>query len=406
MCSPEKSPGRPVLLGLLLPLVLSGLLWVLGPQQKAEPATHTGKIRGDNVSVNRAAGGDSKNVPTVVDPRVELMSTIFFLAGNREYNRGLVASYKNDAEQHFSEFRDHRVVQLARQLRKNRGVSFDACMSMAIHVSDYRKLEPLVPFDHPDIWLDRRWRPDEAAEFLTAAREFVKESHFDQFLENHKELYATTCSGMSELLNQVYHPEWYDSFFGPRPQARVTVTLGLLNGGASYGPRTRTKDGKQHLHCIFGVRKTDADGLPVFDTSMIDTVVHEFCHSYANAFVDRHSAEFEAAGKSLFAKVETAMRRQAYGSWKTMMYETIVRACVIRYTTRYDGPLQGFLAGQMEKLKGFMWVAELACLLNDYETNRKKYSTLDDFAPRIIEFINAYAARVEASERSSQDTGP
>ena len=36
----------------------------------------------------------------VVEPRVELMSIIFRLAGNREYNLGRVDSYTNDVEKH------------------------------------------------------------------------------------------------------------------------------------------------------------------------------------------------------------------------------------------------------------------------------------------------------------------
>ncbi len=36
-----------------------------------------------------------------VDPRVELFSVIFRLAGNPEYNQGKVASYVTDVEKHF-----------------------------------------------------------------------------------------------------------------------------------------------------------------------------------------------------------------------------------------------------------------------------------------------------------------
>src|SRR5678816_4139586 len=63
-----------------------------------------------------------------VDPRVELLSLIFRLAGNPEYNRPRVDSYSHDVETHFEAFRDHPVVALASQLRNTRGVSYDACM--------------------------------------------------------------------------------------------------------------------------------------------------------------------------------------------------------------------------------------------------------------------------------------
>ena len=46
-----------------------------------------------------------------VDPRIELLSIIFRLAGNPEYSRGEVRSYVEDVEAHFGPFREHAVVE-------------------------------------------------------------------------------------------------------------------------------------------------------------------------------------------------------------------------------------------------------------------------------------------------------
>ena len=55
------------------------------------------------------------HVTVSVDPRVELMSILFRLAGNPEYNQGRVPSYVQDVESHFGRFRDHPVVKLAKR---------------------------------------------------------------------------------------------------------------------------------------------------------------------------------------------------------------------------------------------------------------------------------------------------
>ena len=68
-----------------------------------------------------------------VDPPVELMSVLFRLAGDPEYNQGRVPSYVQDVESHFGRFRDHPVVKLARELRQTRGISFNAPMGLAVH---------------------------------------------------------------------------------------------------------------------------------------------------------------------------------------------------------------------------------------------------------------------------------
>jgi hypothetical protein len=131
-------------------------------------------------------------------------------------------------------------------------------------------------------------------------------------------------------------------------------------------------------------------GTPQFDRSMLPTIVHEFCHSYANPLVDRHAAALQAAGESIFSRVKARMRQMAYGNWRTMMYESLVRACVIRYMAAESPP-----AAEKEALsdqgRGFLWIKGLADLLGQYESDRKTYPTLESFFPRIVEFFDSYS---------------
>ena len=50
------------------------------------------------------------------------------------------------------------------------------------------------------------------------------------------------------------------------------------------------------------------------------------------------------------------MSAQAYGNWRTMFYESLVRACVLRYTRHYDGAMAAWLATQGERASGFLWM--------------------------------------------------
>jgi hypothetical protein len=87
-----------------------------------------------------------------VDPQVELLSLIFRLAGNPEYSQGKVASYTQDADQQFGRFRNHAVVSLAQELRRTRGVSYDAVMSLAVHLRDIEGLDLAVPLAGGPRW--------------------------------------------------------------------------------------------------------------------------------------------------------------------------------------------------------------------------------------------------------------
>lgn len=326
-----------------------------------------------------------------VEPRVELLSILFRLAGNSEYNQGKVDTYTSDVEKQFGAFRGHPAVKLARELRQRRGVSYDACMSMAVHLRNARELTPLVELSPWPEGLDRRWGVSDATNFLAAARQFVQETAFLEFLERHRPLYGITESRLKALMEKEGHLEWFREFFGDRPQATFIIAPALLNGGCCYGAHCRESAGREQLYCILGVWKTDGAGLPVFTRDMLGTVVHEFGHSYANQVVDRHAADLKSAGDELYRHVAGKMRSQAYGDSRTMLKESLVRACEVRYAFRYDGPAAGRRAIANHKGRGFLWMEELSNLFSEYEAHRDQFPTLETFAPRLARFFTEYA---------------
>ena len=333
-------------------------------------------------------------VRVAVDPRVELMSIIFRLAGNPEYGGGRVKSYVDDVEEHFGEFRNHAVVKLARRLRGTRGVSYDAVMCMAVHLSDAYEVGEKVPFDPLPKSFDKRWTVDDARKFLDSARQFVKDAKFEEFIEEHRPIYETAESRMTAVLKEHGHLKWFDEFFGSRPGASFTLALGMLNGGACYGPHCDAPDGTQELYCVLGVWLTDDGGLPRFNSEVLETVVHEFCHSYTNPIVDRYEDELRSAGEKIFPHVARAMKSQAYGTWKTLMYESLVRACTVRYTLEYEGQAAAEAVIRAQEQRQFAWTRELSDLLGEYDADRGRYPTLEAFSGRIAEFFDAYAGRL------------
>jgi hypothetical protein len=330
-----------------------------------------------------------------VDPRVELMSVIFRLAGNPEYNQSRLTSYIQDVEEHFGKHKNHDAVQLARKLRKSRGVSFDAVMSMAIHVKDVDSMQERVPLEPaPKSW-DIRWTVGDTRKFQSVSRRFVMDTDFKAFMREHLDLYSTAESRMKKVLEDHRVVDWFDRFFGAKSGANFTVILGMMNGGACYGPRVVFPDGKEELYCVLGVWLKDQKGLPRFDQSVLPTVVHEFCHSYVNPLINEHAVDLENAGKRIFPSVANAMQKQAYPEWKTMMYESLVRACVVRYRLVCEGEAAAERQIIREKQNSFYWARDLSNLLGEYEVNRARYPNLDSFFPEIVKFFDHYAASID-----------
>lgn len=333
-----------------------------------------------------------------VDPRVELMSIIFRLAGNPEYNQPNSKSpYSDQVEAHFGKYRNHPVIQTARRLRRDRGVSFDAVMSMAVHLEDAVKLKEKVPFDRSPPRLDARWRLQEARDFLDQARSFVNDTEFNRFFRTHRELYQAAGARMTAKLNERAYIDWFDEFFGARPGARFQVIVGMLNGGSCYGTGMRHLDGGEEISPVLGVWEFDGKGIPVIGDDIVPTVVHEFCHSYTNPLVDKYADQLEPAGSRIFQHCADVMKEQAYGNWQTMMYESLVRACVVRHLRATDGRAAARKEIREQHDSGFKWIGALSKLLAEYESDRKRYRTFEAFMPRVVEFFNEYAGRYEAS---------
>jgi len=349
---------------------------------------------------NVSARQDRTKLKVTIDPRVELMGVIFHLAGNPEYSMCKSKPYMKNLNEHFAGHRNHPAVKMATTLRKTRGVSYDAVMGMAVHIEDVNSCREIVPFvPRPDT-LDGRWRINEAREFLDKCRDFVKETDFNAFLAKNQSQYDTATARLQQLIDKEANLAWFDEFFGPRDDVDFNLVISILNGPGSYGCRVRL-EGRTKIYSILGVWRIDwfGWGNPTFHSGVVTTVVHEFGHSFCNPLIDKYTEDFRSFGEKYFPRVEKQMKGQAYGNWQTMMRESLVRACEVRYAMANDGKERPEQIANYNISRGFHWTRELSELLGQYEKQRDKYQTLDAFMPEIVEFFQNYNGPPNESQR-------
>ena len=101
---------------------------------------------------------------------------------------------------------------------------------------------------------------------------------------------------------------------------------------------------------------------------------------------------FRSFGEKYYPRVERQMKGkgQAYASWQTMMRESLVRACEVRYAMANDGRERAERSANYHISRGFHWTKELSELLGQYEKQRDKYQTLDAFMPKIVKLFQNY----------------
>ncbi|HPC21527.1 MAG TPA: DUF4932 domain-containing protein [Phycisphaerae bacterium] len=362
-------------------------------------------IAGNFVAFADAPPPAERQLRGAVDTRVELMSIIFRLAGNPEYNMPNSNSrYADEVEQHFGRLRNHPAVKYAQELRQKAGISYDAVMSLAVHTTDALELNEKIPFDQAPARLDARWKTAEAREFLKLARQFARDSGFRRFVRNHESYYNAVAERINEQLAQRDYLKWFDDFFGAQPQASYSVAVGLLNGGSNYGVGVRYPDGREEITPVLGVAQFDEQGLPVFDDSFGPLLIHELCHSYANPHAEKYEKLLEPAGLALYARVGEQMKKQAYSNWKTMLSESLVRACVARYQLAAEGEEAAAKLQAQDAARGFYWIGDLVELLGQYENTRQEHPKLDDFMPDVLVFFDKFAKQGEPALATKSDS--
>lgn len=312
-----------------------------------------------------------------VDPRVELVSIVFRLAANPELNTPAAASaYAAEADAYFAPFREHRAVQLAKELRRDRGISHDAIMSFALHLADARAQKPKIPLSPRPPLLEARWQIADFERFLAAVRDFATDSKFPAFAAAHAEHFRAAAEKLSALVNQRDYQGWFERTFGAKKKVKFSVIVGLLAGNGNYGMAVRDHKGNEEITPILGAGELDPKRLPPL-------IVHELAHCYTNELVDQNEAALLPAAAKLFAANRAIMEQQAYGNAKTLLYESLVRAIVAYYVLSVDGAEPGKEELVSELVRGFKWTKELRSAIADFVAYKARYPTFAEFMPRI-----------------------
>lgn len=328
-----------------------------------------------------------------VDERVEILSIVFRLAGSKEYSSERFKHYTDKIYSHYNPYQNHELIAFIKNLRKENGVSYDAVMSMAIHLDN--NLTPLVKFT--DEIPDRRWGKDNAYEFVQLLKKFYKESNSKKFFEDNKDLYDEIGIKFLPIYNHL-DLNWYTDFYGKEPTEKFIIVNALGNGGGNFGTSITFPNTKREIYAIMGTWSVDSLGMAKFNfDDYFPVLLHEFNHSFVNYLLEKNPEPFRKSGKKIYQLLKNEMNNQAYGNWQIMLNEALVRASVIKYMKDHNFSKKKIQEETNEQLnRGFLWIKELVAELEKYDRQRNDYPTLESYLPNIIKMYDNYAKTIDS----------
>ncbi len=338
----------------------------------------------------------AQSVIPQVNENVELMSILSRMAGFTEYHMDMAGRYIKDMDSYFKDNTDHPAVLYMKDLRNSNGISYDAVMSMAVHLKNKDGVLSLIEEDTPN--LDDRWKDVDKDKFLSYLNNFYNDTKFNEFFKAHNDIYEKGIKSFQDNVTSSFNADWYSKFYGNEPQENYTIIIGFCNGGGNYGVTRQLKGRKKDIFAVVGYFVNEED-IPMYNNRFLPTLIHEFNHSFINHYLDEnkypeHVKQLEAAANALYMNSLMSMSQQAYGSWQTMINESLVRAAVICYMLDNDFEKEDIRNVLLEQVqRNFRWMPELVTLLRKYEKKQSKYGNFENFYPNVISFFKEYAQK-------------
>lgn len=342
-------------------------------------------------SAERQQRKTESQIRVEVSEAVELMSILARTAGNKEYNMDMAGQYTKDTEVWFAPYKQHAAVVCFQNLRDQYGISYDAVMSMAIHLDiDGGK----VKFLGEQADLEKRWSNVDIDDFIDKLNTFYIDTRFHNFFEQHRMFYDEGLKEYEANVMTYFHQEWYARFYGTAPTDRFRIVIGFTCGGGNYGPSRQLPGQPREAYAICGYYINPQTGKPYGEgANMGTTLIHEFNHSFVNPLLNNetNASLIATTGQKLHKFSAYAMERQAYSDWQTVINESIVRAAVILYMLDQDFDQKQVLNELANQVcRSFNWMPELVTSLRYYAAHRDQYPTLNDYYPEIARCLSKY----------------
>lgn len=331
----------------------------------------------------------NKTINVKVDERVELVSVVCYLANYEEYRRSILfKDFTNQIDEYFKPYLNDTLLSYAKFIREERGIGYDAPMTFAVNLLIDENLH-LNTNTKSNFWeQDKRWTKETAENYLILLNDFYHKTNFREFYNKNIHFYSQMEEGFKPLI-QAINLSWFDSFYSQKNNNDFCVILSPLNGPNNFGPKSINKNAEEIDYSIMGswIFDSTIHINKTISSDIIQTLIHEFNHSYCNPMVEKYWNKIEKNAGKIYKLFDKEMSNQAYSNPNNMVNETLVRAATIKYLTD-NTKISLEILFKQEEDKSFFCIRDVYNALNTYSQEHSKYPNFDSFMPELCNQFN------------------
>jgi hypothetical protein len=326
------------------------------------------------------------HVDVIVHPGNELLSIIGMLSDSAPVEK---STYRVEAEQYFSRFKNDPAVQKARKL-PFLNCDFPVRLSWAF-------------YDYPDLKLSQpeslqgyeklKFTLDQIHDYFTASLEFYKRSNFREFYQAHEPEYQRWIASFNRNLYEEGLLATRDSFYRFIPEKKIVIELGALNCGTYAVPDMQVVNSHfantmvlviAYSHII---RDKESDSLEpnFFSPEWTSQLLwHEMGHAYLSNLFEKYKSAIDSL--AYIADRDTIIHKNAAGmGWNAYFNESMTQA-----VTSYLRIKRGIMSEEEEfkrinRYNSFcIMVPGLIDIIKSKYIQNGKYRDFNEFFPDLL----------------------
>ena len=320
------------------------------------------------------------NIEVIVDPNVEMMMILARCADYLGFEKKLFLQneYLDKVDEYFKQYDISKEINLI----SNSQLWYDLLPEYAMHLNsddtDFDMDLSNSNFTYRDgLASGHRFYNDK--ENVDIIRNFRLKTKFDEFFLSNNSVYTKMIDDNINVLNECELESWLKDFYST-DNKRLCLYLTYIAG--NYGIQYREANGDYTPHAVVLGNSSS--------TEFLFLCSHEFSHSYTRPIVAKlyENKEIRDVFQKLYESNAEIFNQNGYPSSYYVLNETFNQACANKFLEKVLSEKEmEYFNNVMVQYHKMIYVPVITEFLNQYEQNRCDYKNLDDFLPRLEEFI-------------------